>query len=102
MATVFFPNALLLRRLLACRACAEADGTGLRRLTSAGLRRKFSNDSPAWSPDGKRIVFVSDRGASRGKASLSDNYVMNADGTGQKRLTRLPGWSGFPDWGARR
>jgi TolB protein len=74
------------------------DGTGLRPLTNAGLRRKFSNDSPAWSPDGKRIVFVSDRGA---KASLSDIYVMNADGTGQKRLTRLPGWSGFPDWGAR-
>jgi Tol biopolymer transport system component len=75
------------------------DGTGLRPLTDAGLRRKFSNDSPAWSPDGKRIVFVSDRGA---KASLSDIYVMNADGTRQKRLTRLPGWSGFPAWGARR
>jgi TolB protein len=73
------------------------DGTGLRLLTNAGLRRNFYNDSPAWSPDGKRIVFASDRGWTRG-----DIYVMNADGTGQKRLTRLPGWSGFPDWGARR
>jgi hypothetical protein len=40
---------------------------------------------PAWSPDGKRIVFVH-TAARRG--SSPDLYVMNADGTGLKRLTR--------------
>ena len=53
---------------------------------------------PAWSPDGRRIVFGSDR------AGLAEIYVMNADGSGVTRLTnnsgddRLPAWS--PD-GAR-
>jgi Tol biopolymer transport system component len=66
------------------------EGTGLRPLTNASLQRNISNDSPAWSPDGKRIVFVSYGGASRDKASHSDIYVMNADGTGQKRRPGFP------------
>ena len=36
---------------------------------------------PAWSPDGSQIVFSSDRGG------LYDLYVINADGTGVKRIT---------------
>jgi Tol biopolymer transport system component len=49
---------------------------------------------PAWSPDGKRIVFVSNR-HSPGLPSFlcycerQDLYVANADGTGE--VTRLPG-----------
>ena len=53
----------------------------------------------AWSPDGKRIVYVSSIGGPQ------EIYVMNADGTGQTRLTYSsgglcsdPSWS--PD-GAR-
>jgi TolB protein len=68
------------------------DGSDLQRLTThAGV-----NDWPAWSPDGKRIVFASDRA----HEDLMDIYVMNADGTQQKRLTR-PGFNSWPDWGAR-
>jgi TolB protein len=63
------------------------DGTGLRRLT----RLTNNNVSPAWSPDGKRIVFASDRGHD----DVSDIYVMNADGTKQTRLTAD---SFSPDW----
>lgn len=38
---------------------------------------------PAHSPDGKFIAFVSDGGI----GALPDIYVMNADGTGKRRLT---------------
>ncbi len=52
-----------------------------------------NNEDPAWSPDGTRIAFVSDR------AGPFDLYVMNADGSGQTRLTfetldaHHPAWS---------
>jgi TolB protein len=59
----------------------HADGSGLRRLTRPGW-----NFGARWSPDGRRILFVSDRDG-RG----TDLYVMNADGSGQRNLTRTPG-----------
>ena len=37
---------------------------------------------PCWSPDGKRIAFVSDR------SGAAEVWVMAADGTGPKQLTR--------------
>jgi Tol biopolymer transport system component len=54
------------------------------------------NDSPAWSPDGRRIVYVTFRG------QLSEIWTVNADGSGQMRLTNGrrdldPIWS--PDGG---
>jgi TolB protein len=62
------------------------DGTGLRRVTHT--RRPNEQDiDPAWSPDGRRIVFtrqavdqtrISGRGTSL--------WVVNADGTGERRL----------------
>lgn len=56
---------------------ANGDGSGLKRITFAGV----FNSSPSWSPDGKKIAF----------AGQSDNnfdiFVMNADGTGMIRLT---------------
>jgi Tol biopolymer transport system component len=39
------------------------------------------DDAPAWSPDGRKIAFVSDRDGTY------DVYLMNADGSGQERLT---------------
>jgi len=69
------------------------DGTGLRRLTRlAGM-----NSWPAWSPDGRRIVFESDRS----HEDLSDIYVMNGDGTRQTRLTKGPVIHESPDWRPR-
>jgi Tol biopolymer transport system component len=48
--------------------------------------------TPSWSPDGKRIAFETDRDGN------SEIYVMNADGSGQHRLTWHPAGSGYPDW----
>jgi Tol biopolymer transport system component len=46
-----------------------------------GARRPLEVGSPLWSPDGRKIAFVGDRD---GNAEV---YVMNADGSGQRRLT---------------
>jgi TolB protein len=60
----------------------------LRRITKSG-DFKFA---PAWSPDGKRIVFDSDR------AGNSEIYVMHVDGSKVRRLTGDPADDGLPDW----
>jgi Tol biopolymer transport system component len=61
-----------------------------KRLTfTKGSDGVLGDDSmPDFSPDGRRIVFTSNRD------QQGEVYVMNADGTGQKRLTRRPG----DDW----
>ena len=84
----------------------KRDGTNLKRLTSA-----IGYDAEGgYSPDGKKIVFCSIRDA-YGKVELTEKqktrlkmdasyfaeiYIMNADGTDQKRLTYLPGYDGGP------
>ena len=76
----------------------NADGSGQRRLTRNTLLpggdqlRAFSSPGLAWSPDGRRIAFVSDRD------NNVDVFVMNADGTGQQRLTRNAGDDHFGAW----
>jgi len=56
----------------------NADGTNQERMTDAPEFEGF----PAWSPDGKRIAFVSDRDGDW------DIYTMKIDGTEQSRLTK--------------
>ena len=64
------------------------DGSGLMNLTNDPA----SDIYPAWSPDGTKIAFVSNRGGA------SDVYVMNADGTGVTQLTHDPAIEGRPAW----
>jgi len=71
------------------------DGTEVVRLTDS----QGSSYSPAWSPDGREIVFVSDRDRD------ADLYLMNADGSNERLLTRNdsaedrdPAWSPDGRW----
>lgn len=48
--------------------------------------------APAVSPDGSRIAFLSDRDGA------TDLYVISADGTGERRLTRTPETESQPAW----
>jgi hypothetical protein len=59
----------------------EPDGSDQKRLTTAGGQHR----TPAWSPDGTRIAFASDR------AGSFDIWIMNADGSDQRQLTRAAG-----------
>jgi TolB protein len=66
---------------------ANPDGTGLKRLTDT----KGYDAEGSYSPDGKHIVFCSNRD---GNLEL---YVMNADGKDVRQLTHAPGcYNGGP------
>ena len=68
----------------------------------------------AYSPDGKRIVFASNRHAyaadpvatadaarlERDPSAFMELYVMDADGSNVRRLTEAPGYDGGPFWSA--
>ena len=49
-------------------------------------RRIGPGSQPSWSPDGRRLVYVTEP---RGSLS-TDIFVMRANGSGRKRLTRTP------------
>lgn len=75
----------------------NADGGKRERLTEAegdpsSPQGLFFQIEPAWSPDGGQIAFASKRGGS------FDIYVMNADGTGTRRLTSTAADEGHPTW----
>jgi TolB protein len=52
----------------------------------------FFQTEPAWSPDGKKIVFSS------GRDGIQHIFVMNADGTGTTRLTNAAKNDNHPSW----
>lgn len=58
-------------------------------------RRRFPYDAedPAWSPDGKQIAF-----SNVGASGRSEIYVMNADGTGERKLVGMGGDLFSPTW----
>lgn len=70
----------------------DPNGSNLKNLSNTPeLREGY----PAWSPDGTRISY---RGLLEGPPRVYELYVMNANGTGQTRLTFAPGNDVYSDW----
>jgi Tol biopolymer transport system component len=75
----------------------NADGSGLRNLTHSP-EHEFA---PAWSPDGRKIAFT--RSGDFFQRADVELDVMNTDGSGQRRLTRVLGrGDGNPVWSLDR
>jgi TolB protein len=70
---------------------ANADGSN-----EVNLSKNAAFDGwPAWSPDGKRVAFSSNRA---GPANTGQIFVVNADGSGLRQLTSGPGGFAQPSW----
>ena len=67
----------------------NADGSEQRKLTPLSTA---GDGSYAWSPDGRRIAFVSYRDGN------DEVYVINVDGSGLRNLTRNRARDGNPKW----
>jgi Tol biopolymer transport system component len=82
--------------------CTGPDDTCEQHIVSVNLRSRRAtvltggdthDGQPAWSPDGRRIAFTSDRAGSN-----ADVWLMDADGTHQHRLTTSPAADLGPVW----
>lgn len=73
----------------------NVNGSGLERLTSARKTNgKWSNnEEPAFSPDGRHVMFISDRSGPR------QIYMVNADGSNERRITYDDRYYAKPKWG---
>lgn len=82
----------------------NTDGSNQTRLThdsasytsSSGTYVSVGNDSPHWSWDGARIVFV--KTSRTGNVVNSDIYAMQANGTGAANLTNSAASESGPKW----
>ena len=71
----------------------DADGKNQLKLTENPGNDRY----PSWSPDSKRITFVSERDNGE-KHPHREIYVMDADGKNQQRLTNNHDNDQYPSW----
>src|SRR3546814_9406388 len=80
---------------------AVGGNTDIYLVAASGGRSTRLTDTPgidiggSYSPDGSQIVFESDRSGSQ------QCYVMNADGSNQRRLSFFGGRCATPEWSPR-
>ena len=67
------------------------DGSDPQRITAGSTNK----DRPHWSPDGTRVVYVSERDLPLGNTEI---YIVNADGSGDRRVTDYEGRDDWPSW----
>lgn len=76
----------------------NVDGSEVKRLTS----NDNYEDAPTWSPDGKKVLFSRDvraeKETSQNIPSNGEIFIMDADGSNEKRLTDRPGFDGGPQF----
>jgi Tol biopolymer transport system component len=70
----------------------NADGSAQSRLTNS-----YKDAGPAWSPNGAKIVYSSERTGNIGSGDRQI-FVMNADGTGDTQLTTMGSNNSGPVW----
>jgi TolB protein len=73
------------------------DGTKLERLTL----KTGDNESPTWSPNGQLIMFQSNRKGNSNVKGRSGLYIMQRDGSNQRKLNIDLYESYTPTWSRR-
>lgn len=66
----------------------DIDGKNVKRLTFNPADDRY----PAWSPDGSKIAFTSNRDGNQ------EIYVMDIDGKNKRNLTNTPSEDEHPTW----
>jgi Tol biopolymer transport system component len=73
----------------------DSDGSDVVQLAGAAADEVI----PTWSPDGLRIAFTSTRsGRNSRKTTVSGVWIMNANGSDQRRVTPENTYEFYPDW----
>ncbi|MCZ2149555.1 MAG: hypothetical protein LC126_17495 [Bryobacterales bacterium] len=71
---------------------ADADGKNARQITNFGC----ASFAPAFTPDGKRILFASNKHNCDGRKF--ELFVVNTDGSGLEQVTDFGGFTSFPEF----
>jgi TolB protein len=75
----------------------QADGSHARQLTTPPLPTSIADNSPAWSPDVKHILFARNR-QTNGSYDQQALFLINGDGTGLKQVTPWELEAGNEHW----
>jgi Tol biopolymer transport system component len=71
---------------------ADADGKNAKQITNFGC----ASFAPTFTPDGKRILFASNKHNCDGRKF--ELFVMNTDGSGLEQVTHFGGFTSFPEF----